>query len=177
LISAGVQIVVLSLPAAVFAWRRRSSDARKVLGLTLGKPTDYWLAVVVTALVGAVSLLATRSIPADVLAAAGSANRITSLAAGAAVLLRATSEELLFRGFLQGVIGARFGRSVGVWTQAVLFLLPHLLLLALSPLLWPLLPAQFLAGLCLGWLRSRHDSIAPPILAHGVTNLLAGLTI
>jgi uncharacterized protein len=91
--------------------------------------------------------------------------------------VRAAGEEMLFRGFLQGVVSNRFGKAAGIWVQAVLFLLPHLALLLVSPLVWPILPAQFLTGLALGWLRSRHDSIAPTIAVHAVANVIAGLIV
>ena len=50
-------------------------------------------------------------------------------------------------------------------------------LLLVSPLPWPILPAQFLTGLALGWLRSRHDSIAPTIAVHAVADVLAGFLV
>jgi membrane protease YdiL (CAAX protease family) len=67
--------------------------------------------------------------------------------------------------------------AAGIWVQAVLFLFPHLALLLVSPLVWPILPAQFLTGLALGWLRSRHDSIAPTIAVHAVVNVITGLIV
>jgi membrane protease YdiL (CAAX protease family) len=93
------------------------------------------------------------------------------------VAVRSAGEEILFRGFVQGVASHRFATTAGIWIQAVLFLLPHLALLVVSPLVWPILPAQFLTGLALGWLRARHDSVAPAIAVHAVANVIAGLIV
>lgn len=179
LISAVFEFVLLSVPTALYLWfRRRLQDrGRPAMGLTRGASSDYAMAFGVAVIVIGLGLVATRLIPADVLAAAGSTNRITSGLVALAVAVRSAGEEMLFRGFLQGVVANRFGTTAGIWVQAVLFLLPHLALLLVSPLVWPILPAQFLTGLALGWLRSRHDSVAPTIAVHAVANVIAGLII
>jgi len=147
------------------------------MGVTWGARSDYAWACAAVVLLSGLSLLATGLVSADVLANAGTTNRITSLVAALAVVVRAAGEEMLFRGFLQGMVANRFGRATSIWVQAVLFLLPHLALLLVSPLVWPILPAQFLIGLALGWLRSRHDSIAPTIAVHALVNVLAGFFV
>ena len=174
-----LELVVLSIPTGIYLLvrRRRTDRGRPDMGLTWGAPSDYAWAIGAVVVLGGLSFVATRLIPADVLASAGTTNRITTLVAALSVVVRAAAEEVLFRGFLQGVLAGRFGRTVGIWVQAVLFLLPHLALLLLSPLVWPILPAQFLTGLTLGWLRSRHDSIAPTVAVHAVANVLAGFLI
>jgi membrane protease YdiL (CAAX protease family) len=179
LISAVVQLLLLSVPTIVYlvVRRKRADGGRAAMGLTWGSRSDYLVAAGMAVVLIALGLGVTRLLPADVLAVAGSTNRITGVLAGVAVALRSAGEEVLFRGFLQGVVRNRFGRTAGIWVQAVLFLLLHLPLLAVSPLLWPILAVQLLTGLALGWLRARHDSIAPAIGVHVVANVVAGLVV
>ena len=179
LVSGVVELILLSIPTVIYLLvrRRRTDRGRRSMGLTWGATDDYIWAIVAVVVLGGLSLAATKLIPADVLATVGTTNRITTLVAALAVIVGAAGEEMLFRGFLQGVFSNRFGKAAGIWVQAVLFLVPHLALLLVSPLVWPILPAQFLTGLALGWLRSRHDSIAPTIAVHAVANVIAGLIV
>jgi membrane protease YdiL (CAAX protease family) len=179
LVSGVIELILLSIPTVIYLLvrRRRTDRGRRSMGLTWGATNDYIWAIVAVVVLGGLSLAATKLIPADVLATVGTTNRITTLVAALAVIVRAAGEEMLFRGFLQGVVSNRFGKAAGIWVQAVLFLFPHLALLLVSPLVWPILPAQFLTGLALGWLRSRHDSIAPTIAVHAVANVIAGLIV
>jgi membrane protease YdiL (CAAX protease family) len=180
LVSGVVKLILLSIPTVIYLLvrRRRTDRGRRSMGLTWGATNDYLWAIGAVVVLGGLLLAATKLIPADVLATAGTTNRITTLVAALAVIVSAAGEEMLFRGFLQGVVSNRFGKTAGIWVQAGLFLLPHLaLLLLVSPLVWPILPAQFLTGLALGWLRSRHDSIAPTIAVHAVANVIAGLIV
>lgn len=147
------------------------------MGLTRGTCRDYARALGLGVLLVGLGLIATRLIPSDVLALAGTTNRVTSLLVALAVAVRSAAEEVLFRGFLQGILTNRWGATAAIWVQAVLFLALHLPLLAISPLAWPILPLQFVTGLALGWLRSRNDSIAPPIAVHVVANVVAGLLV
>ncbi len=86
-------------------------------------------------------------------------------------------EEILFRGLIGGVLIRRLGFWVGNTAQAVVFLLPHALLLAVDPRIWPILPVQFLAGWMLGWLRHRSGSVLPGALVHAAVNLLVGVLV
>ena len=179
LVSGVVELILLSIPSVIYLLvrRHRTDRGRRSMGLTWGATDDYIWAIVAVVVLGGLSLAATKLIPADVLATVGTTNRITTLVAALAVIVRAAGEEMLFRGFLQGVFSNRFGKAAGIWAQAFLFLLPHLALLLVSPLVWPILPAQFLTGLALGWLRSRHGSIAPTIAVHAVANVIAGFLV
>jgi membrane protease YdiL (CAAX protease family) len=174
-----IELILLSIPTVIYLLvrRRRTDRGGPIMGLTWGATSDYVWAVGAVFILCGLSLAATKLIPADVLATAGTINRITTLVAVLAVIVRAAGEEMLFRGFLQGVVANRFGKAAGIWVQAVLFLIPHLALLLVSPLVWPILPAQFLTGLALGWLRARHDSIAPTMAVHVVVNVIAGLIV
>jgi membrane protease YdiL (CAAX protease family) len=79
-------------------------------------------------------------------------------------------EEILFRGFLGGLLFRKLGFALGNIIQSILFLVPHLLLLTISTQLWPLLIAQFLGGWLYGWLLNKSESILPSWLAHSLGN-------
>ena len=87
----------------------------------------------------------------------------------------ALGEEVFFRGLLGGWLIRRFGFAIGNSVQALIFLLPHLLLLTVSLSLWPLLIAQLAAGWLLGWLRHRSGSILPGWLVHSLSNAFGAL--
>jgi len=84
-------------------------------------------------------------------------------------------EEIFFRGLLGGWLERRYGFRVGNVVQAVVFLLPHLLLLMVSMSFWLVVVVQFLAGWVLGLLRSRSGSILPGWLAHSLMNAVGAL--
>ena len=98
--------------------------------------------------------------------------------AGAAAVLVATA--LLGRSaasgaatpVVAGLLAAQVGLRRREHLQALVFLLPHLLLLLVDLALWPLLPVRRVAGWLLGWLH-RSGSVGPPALAHAGANLLA----
>lgn len=56
-----------------------------------------------------------------------------------------------------------------------MFLIPHLVLLAIDLRLWPIIPVQFATGWLLGWLRHKADSCLPGAVVHAVTNIVARL--
>ena len=82
---------------------------------------------------------------------------------GAAVVPSIT-EELLFRGFLQRSLEARWGRWPGILISAAAFGIIHGPTRALS---------AGALGAVLGWLTSRSGSVLPAILAHALVNALA----
>lgn len=87
----------------------------------------------------------------------------------------ALGEEIFFRGFLGGWLVRRLGFAIGNTVQALVFLLPHLLLLLVSQSLWLIIIVQLIAGWLLGWLRYRSNSILPGWLAHSLTNAFGAL--
>jgi len=87
----------------------------------------------------------------------------------------ALGEEVFFRGLLGGWLERRLGFRVGNSVQAIVFLLPHLLLLMISTSFWLVVIVQFLAGWVLGWLRSKSGSIFPGWLAHSLMNAIGAL--
>jgi membrane protease YdiL (CAAX protease family) len=87
----------------------------------------------------------------------------------------ALGEEIFFRGLLGGWLERRYGFRRGNIVQAVVFLLPHLLLLVVSTSFWQVIVVQFLAGWVLGLLRSRSGSILPGWLTHSLMNAVGAL--
>jgi membrane protease YdiL (CAAX protease family) len=79
-------------------------------------------------------------------------------------------EEVFFRGLLGGWLVTRLGFQLGNAVQAIIFLAPHALLLAVNVHFWPVLVPQLAAGWLLGWLRTRSGSILPGWLAHTLVN-------
>jgi len=79
--------------------------------------------------------------------------------------IAAFQEETLFRGFLQGLLQERYGRSVAIVGQAAIFALAHLGYYPVSA--WPLLLVVFLVGLVTGWLVDRRGTLLPAGIAHG----------
>ncbi len=81
----------------------------------------------------------------------------------------AVGEELLFRGYIQTRLAARFGALWGITAASVLFGLMHM-----DPI-HSVLAA--ILGLYLGFVAYRFDSIIPSICAHAFNNLTAALMI
>ncbi|HOC14006.1 MAG TPA: CPBP family intramembrane metalloprotease [Propionicimonas sp.] len=171
-----LEFALFALPSLIyFLVRGRTRDAAQVLGLRWPNLSG-WLYGAALALISiAIAWTATIGVPAAVLHGSGTSGRIVNAWGALAVVLAAAGEELFFRGFLQGIIARHWGASVGIIVQGVAFLLPHLLLLTVSPSLIWLVAGQFVIGLMLGWLRQHTASVAPGVLAHVIANLLAGL--
>jgi len=74
----------------------------------------------------------------------------------------AVLEEIIFRGMLQGRLMAIFGRFGGYFVTAAAFAIVHG-----QP---AVLPIHLGAGLYLGWLRERSDSLLPCMLMHFLYN-------
>lgn len=93
------------------------------------------------------------------------------------LLNRALPEEVFFRGWLGGWLVRRLGFWVGNTLQALVFLLPHLMLLTITHALWPITLVQFTAGWLQGWLRWRSESVIPSTIVHTITNVLGALPV
>ncbi len=146
------------------------------LGHTVGSASHYRLALLVLAPLLLVGWLSIVLVPDDVLEMSGvSIARLTSVGAAAGAVLRPVGEEVFFRGLLGGVLMRRLGFAWGNLLQAVVFLLVHLPLLLVDTRLWPLLPAQFVAGWVLGWLRHRTGTYLPGAAVHATVNIAMGL--
>ncbi len=178
-----LEFVVLSLPSLIYRHLLRRSGhtpaaASAAVGLTAGHRRDYLAAAAVTAITATLGYAALRLIPAAVLARHGvAAGRPTTDGGYIGIVLLAAGEEMLFRGWLAGLLHRRLGFRRGNIVQALIFLAPHTLLLLVSRALWPILPVQLIAGWLQGWLRYRSGSVAPPAAAHAAANLLAALAL
>ncbi len=75
-------------------------------------------------------------------------------------------EELMFRGWLQGLLTRRFGVRLAVLGQALAFGAMHV------DRLWAI-PPLVLIGLACGWLRARSGSLLPGVMVHALNNSLA----
>jgi membrane protease YdiL (CAAX protease family) len=81
-----------------------------------------------------------------------------------AALVPAVTEEVLFRGFLQGALERRLGRWPGILLAAAAFGAIHGLTRA---------PTAAVLGIVLGWIASRAGSVVPAIAAHAAVNAVA----
>lgn len=87
---------------------------------------------------------------------------IIVLAAGVAAPI---GEELFFRGWLQGLLGRRFGRTVSIATVALLFSFTHLDPVGFLP--------RVELGLLFGLMRAWTGSLYPSMAAHAAHNLVS----
>lgn len=182
--SALFELLVFSLPSLVWTRRLRRSgsspaQARGAAGLRWSGRSDYVVALLLVIPGTALAGLLLGLIPSHVLHG-GSKNLVGAPHSPGdyfAIVALALAEEMLFRGFLAGLLFRRIGFRVGNALQALVFFAPHTLLLLVSLSLWPLLPLQLIAGWLLGWLRQRSGSVGPPCLAHALSNLMPALLL
>jgi uncharacterized protein len=185
-----LQLILFSLPSIIYIiiLRRRGAgwkEAFNRVGWVGGPPVWYLWAFGATLILGLLGFFAFQQIPLEILdhpnlAASQYADLTPGLSAILIILVReafyiALGEEVFFRGFLGGWLFRRLGFGVGNLIQAVIFLLPHLLLLMVSIELWIILPVQFLAGWVYGWLCYRSGSILPGWLSHTLINVSGAL--
>ncbi|MFC0673490.1 CPBP family intramembrane glutamic endopeptidase [Brachybacterium hainanense] len=176
------EFILFSFPTLLYLLvltRRREHTVREAArraGMTIGSPADYGWALLLAVPLLLAGWLAIVLIPRDVLSLPGvQIAQLTSAGAVAGVVLRAAGEEILFRGLLGGVLVRRLGFARGNAVQSLLFLVPHLPLLAVDPRMLPILPVQFAVGWLLGWLRERTGTLLPGAAVHALSNLAAGL--
>src|SRR5579875_2015676 len=155
-----LELLLFSVPSLLYRaqLRRRGRSraaASAAVGLRPGRARDYGLALVVLAITAGLGYAALRLIPAGQLSRHGVTVGAAHTATGyLGIALLALAEEMLFRGFIAGMLIRRYGFRAGNLAQAGIFLAPHCLLLLASARLWPILPVQFVAGWLLGWLRT-----------------------
>lgn len=174
-----VELIVYSLPTLIYllvqSRRCRRADALRDTGLSWGGPRSWLWALALLPPLLLIMWAALAAIPADALNNPGVVIASTaSLGAVARTVAQVAGEEILFRGLVGGITIRRLGFWWGNLAQTAVFILPHLVLLLVDASLWPLLPAQFLAGWLLGWLRHRSGSVLPGIVLHAAVNLTAG---
>ncbi len=86
-------------------------------------------------------------------------------------------EELLFRGLIAGSLSRRFSLLWANLAQALIFFLPHLLVLRIMPEMWGILPVIFAGALFLGWVRIKSGSIIGAWLIHASGNVAICLSV
>jgi len=185
-----LQLIVFSIPSLIYvAVRERRgekwNEVFRKIGWQGSRPIYFLWSLGAMIIVGGLGWLAFRAVPSEVLQdtninISDYAGWTLSVTSFLLVWLReaiyvALGEEILFRGFLGGWLVRRLGFAVGNTVQALVFLLPHLLLLLVSRSLWPIIIVQLIAGWLLGWLRYRSNSILPGWLAHSLTNAFGAL--
>ncbi|MBE7454274.1 MAG: CPBP family intramembrane metalloprotease [Kofleriaceae bacterium] len=135
--------------------------------------TAAGLAVVATGLVYGGVVLISQAVPwlfvetRDLLDVAGMS---TWLVVVHVALVPAVTEEILFRGAIQGGLGDLMRDRTAIITSALLFAIAHVSIVAL--------PHLFALGLVLGWVRVRSGSVWPGVVLHAgynATILLTGL--
>jgi len=81
------------------------------------------------------------------------------------------TEELLFRGLIAGSLSRRFSLLWANVVQALVFLIPHLLVLRVMPQMWGILPIIFASALFVGWVRIKSGSIIGGWVIHASVNV------
>lgn len=185
-----LQLIVFSIPSLIYVavrrWRgEKWKDVFGKIGWQGSQPIYFLWSLGVIILVGGLGWLAFQAVPSEVLQdpninISDYTGWTLSVSSFLLVWLReaiyiALGEEIFFRGFLGGWLVRRLGFAIGNIIQALVFLLPHLLLLLVSKSLWPILIVQLIAGWLFGWLRYRSNSILPGWLAHSLTNAIGAL--
>jgi len=87
------------------------------------------------------------------------------------------TEELLFRGLIAGSLSRRSRLLWANIIQAMVFVLPHLLILQFAPEMWWLLPIVFGGSLVYGWVRIKSGSILGSWLMHASGNVAMALGV
>ncbi len=87
------------------------------------------------------------------------------------------TEELLFRGLIAGSLSRRLPFLWANLIQAIIFFVPHLLVLIVMPEMWIILPVVFALALLLGWVRIKSGSIIGSWLVHAAGNVAICLSV
>jgi membrane protease YdiL (CAAX protease family) len=191
-VSALLQVIVLAgVPfLAYFTYqklrhKRTFGEIARRTGLQVGD-RRYLGYSIAFALVGVIILLI-WSPPLDPFTRQGSAQRqfvglgFSGVAVTAALIEGALktgfTEELLFRGLIAGSLSRRLPLLWANVAQAVIFFLPHLLILFVMPEMWPILPIVFVSALLLGWIRIKSGSILGSWLMHASGNVTMALMV
>ena len=190
--SAILNVVVLAgIPFLVYyLWhrirhKRRLGEVARRAGLQVGDPKYILYSAAFAAI--SVAALLLWSPPLESFTGEGSPQRefvglgLTGTSIAMALLYGVVktgfAEELLFRGLIAGSLGRRLPLVWANVLQALIFLVPHLLVLVARPELWVILPVVFAASLFLGWARIRSQSILGPWLVHAAANVATCLMV
>jgi membrane protease YdiL (CAAX protease family) len=190
--SAILNVVVLAgIPFLVYyLWhrlrhKRRLGEVARRAGLQLGDPKYIAYSAVLAAISVAALLLwspslesfTTEDSPQRDFVGLGLTGTSVAMALLYGVVKTGFAEELLFRGLIAGSLGRRLPLLWANLLQALIFLVPHLLVLIARPELWMILPIVFATALFLGWARIRSESILGPWLVHAAANVATCLMV
>jgi membrane protease YdiL (CAAX protease family) len=168
--------------------RTKGHEIALRLGLTLGKGRYYlWglgfalLGIVIS--IGVLKLIPANVMNDKIIATSRFVGQPLTLMTFLSALFygifeTSFGEELIFRGLIGGLLDRRTKFWVANVIQAVIFTLPHLLILTIDLRLWPIAFAlPFVSGLMLGWLRLKSGSIVPGWIMHGLGNIFSAIAV
>ena len=167
----GVPLIEAVLALLLVFWMPRA------FGLRLGSHRKvWWIYLACGALYAICWLWGSQTFPSEV---------VLSSRQPSAYLLTPFREELLFRGFMYGVLVDMYPSSEasGRWISkpvlftAILFGLWHWGCISVAGWGWGLgyIAFTFLAGLVMGYVRRRSGSVLGPFVMHAVGNFIVGL--
>ena len=168
-------------------WRygRTFVEVARRVGLQLGDP-KYLIHSVAVAALSVFVLLILEPSPEPFAREGSAQSKFVGLGLGApaftmaffyGVVQTGFTEELLFRGLIAGSLSRRLSVMWANLVQALIFLLPHLLILTVMPEMWLLLPLVFAGSLIFGWVRIRSASILGPWIMHATVNVTMALMV
>jgi membrane protease YdiL (CAAX protease family) len=131
--------------------------------LGLAVPKEWSSALLALGVVGIASLVASRASSSVALGGA-------ELAVPAYLVISAVSEELAFRGVIQGTLRRAVGDAAAVLYSSVAFSVLYLATFSLA-----FIASIVALGLVLGWVTARSRSIWPAMVCHVAFNLAAAL--
>jgi membrane protease YdiL (CAAX protease family) len=191
-LSALANVIVLGfMPLLVFTlyhkWRNRAplADALAWAGLQRGEERYFWICAAAALVVVAGLLLwppplgplTREESAAHRFAGVGLTRGSVTASLLYGVVQTGLSEELLFRGVIAGALSRILSERWTNIVQALIFLLPHLLLIWVMPEVWPILLLVFGGALFTGWARLRSGSILGPWLLHASANVTMALSV
>ncbi len=177
-------ILLFAIPLSAYAfiqrWRgnRDFSDIARRLGMTVGD-WRYLMLCSAVALVIVGVLVAFPPTFATDLDERNAMRQFAGLGINATTVVMALiygvvktgfAEEFLFRGLIAGVLARRMSLIWANAVQAVIFLVPHLLILTVMPEMAWLLPVIFVGALFAGWVRIKSGSFYGPWILHAAIN-------
>ncbi|TWT26929.1 CPBP family intramembrane metalloprotease [Corynebacterium canis] len=159
--------------AYLYQHRKHLRRASRTMGFIRPQIRDCKLGVITAVLLALVTVLMIHFSPNSIPSKPAIVATATMIAVEATVtILRSAGEEVLFRGFIQGIFSKRFSAYTAILAQALLSMLPATLLTILDTGYWVLLPPQFLAVITFGFLRHYTKGITAPLLVHMILNVL-----
>lgn len=191
-ISALLNLLILAGIPFLFYWeyhRRRHKRSFKEIvrrtGLQLGELRYVGYCAIFTIVVLAILIIWPPPLESSVsegsafqqFAGLGLSHRSLILALLYGVVKTGFAEEFLFRGLIAGSLSRRLSLVWANLIQALIFLMPHLLLLVVMPTMWVVLPLIFAGSLFAGWVRIRSESIIGPWLIHASVNVAMALSV